>query len=154
MSLLGYVTVGTVDLARATAFYDVLLEPLGAKRIYAFDRGVFYGARGMEFCVLTPADGAEARPGNGTMAALNAATRALVDMTHARALAMGGSDEGSPGIRGREASGFYGAYFRDPDGNKLCVYRIGPARAQLRISSDLREVRAPHPAQENGCRAG
>jgi catechol 2,3-dioxygenase-like lactoylglutathione lyase family enzyme len=126
VTILGYVTVGTRDVERAAAFYDALLAPLGAKRVHSFDRGIFYGESGMEFCVVTPFDSREAMPGNGVMAALKAPSRALVDETHARALAMGGSDEGAPGIRGRESSGFYGAYFRDPDGNKLCVYRIEP----------------------------
>jgi predicted lactoylglutathione lyase len=60
------------------------------------------------------------------MVALIAPTRAVVDEVHATALALGAADEGAPGIRGGDASDFYGAYFRDLDGNKICVYRSGP----------------------------
>jgi predicted lactoylglutathione lyase len=105
--MIGYATVGTNDLEKAVAFYDVLLGKLDRKRIHAFDRGHFYGQTGM--------------------IALQAPSRAVVDDVHATALALGGRCEGAPGIRGREESGFYGAYFRDLDGNKLCIYRMGPA---------------------------
>lgn len=124
--MLGYVTIGTNDLEKASAFYDAILAPLGAKRVHAFDRGIFYGETGMELAVVKPFDGEAAARGNGSMAALEAPARAVVDTVHALALVLGGSDEGAPGIRGREESGFYGAYFRDPEGNKLCVFRIGP----------------------------
>ena len=124
--MLGYVTIGTNDLEKASAFYDAILAPLGAKRVHAFDRGIFYGETGMELAVVKPFDGEAAARGNGSMAALEAPARAVVVTVHAMALVLGGSDEGAPGIRGREESGFYGAYFRDPEGNKLCVFRIGP----------------------------
>ncbi|WP_422396671.1 hypothetical protein [Sphingomonas ginsenosidivorax] len=54
------------------------------------------------------------------------ATRGDVDAIHAKALELGGTDEGAPGIRGDDPDGFYGAYFRDLDGNKLTVFRFGP----------------------------
>jgi catechol 2,3-dioxygenase-like lactoylglutathione lyase family enzyme len=66
--------------------------------------------------------------GNGNMAAIVVDERAKVDALHAKALALGGSCEGPPGLRGEEGPmAFYAAYFRDPDGNKLCAYRMGPA---------------------------
>lgn len=123
--MLGYATIGAVDLERLTVFYDKLLGLLGAKRIRSLERGVFYGESSFEFAVLKPFDGGEAKAGNGTMTALQAPSRAVVDQVHALAMAAGGTDEGAPGIRGREESGFYGGYFRDPEGNKLCVYKIG-----------------------------
>ena len=62
------------------------------------------------------------------MIALVLDTRAKVDAMHAAALAAGAGDEGAPGVRGEEGpQAFYGAYFRDPDGNKLCAFRVGPA---------------------------
>lgn len=125
--MIGYATVGTNDLERAGHFYDPLTELLGARRIHNFDRGIFYGDRGFDLAVVRPFDGSEARPGNGTMVALEAPSREIVDKAHALALDLGGSDEGAPGIRGREESRFYGAYFRDPEHNKFCVYHIGPA---------------------------
>ncbi|MFZ4382678.1 MAG: VOC family protein [Sandarakinorhabdus sp.] len=73
-------------------------------------------------------DGQAATAGNGTMIAIVLDSRAKVDTMHAAALAAGGLDEGAPGVRGEEGPlAFYGAYFRDPDGNKLCAYRVGPA---------------------------
>jgi predicted lactoylglutathione lyase len=123
--MLGYCTFGTNDLANATAFYDALLALFGARRVLEIDRGVFYGVNTMEFGLLIPADGEEAVVGNGSMAALQASSRQQVDEVYATALALGGSSEGEPGVRGPDPDGFYGAYFRDREGNKLCVYRFG-----------------------------
>jgi len=72
-----------------------------------------------------PYDGQDATVGNGTMVALAADTREQVDQVYAKAIELGGADEGAPGSRGPEQMGFYGAYFRDPDGNKLCVFKMG-----------------------------
>jgi predicted lactoylglutathione lyase len=72
--------------------------------------------------ICKPYDGQPATAGNGVMIALAADSRAEVDKTYAAAIAAGGKDEGEPGLRGGE---FYGAYFRDLDGNKLCVFKIG-----------------------------
>lgn len=125
--MLGYAVLGTNDLERAGDFYDQLAALLGSKRIHAFDRGFFYGETEFELAVVTPFDGNEAATGNGNMVALQASSREVVDGAYVLALKLGATDEGAPGIRGSEESGFYGAYFRDPDGNKLCVYRMGPA---------------------------
>jgi catechol 2,3-dioxygenase-like lactoylglutathione lyase family enzyme len=132
--MIGYITLGTNDLARARAFYDALLGELGAKRMMEFgdDLGGFtlWGV-GMDkpgIAVTRPYDGAPAHQGNGHMAALTVLERAQVDALHARALALGGSCDGPPGLRGDEGpQAFYAAYFRDPDGNKLCAFRMGPA---------------------------
>jgi predicted lactoylglutathione lyase len=78
-------------------------------------------------CITRPFDGKPATAGNGSMIALVVDTRAKVDALHAKALELGGACEGKPGLRGNEGpQAFYGAYFRDLDGNKLCVFRIGP----------------------------
>jgi predicted lactoylglutathione lyase len=78
--------------------------------------------------VTPPYNGEPATAGNGTMVALPVKERAQVDSLHARAIELGGSCEGAPGVRGNEGpQAFYGAYFRDPDGNKLCAFRVGPA---------------------------
>ena len=76
--------------------------------------------------VGVPHDGNPATFGNGTMIALPAKTRAIIDACYAKALELGGSDEGAPGVRGPNPDGFYAAYVRDPDGNKLCLFRVGP----------------------------
>jgi len=125
--MIGYAMLGTNDLARATAFYDALLATLGAKPMFPTGNGMVYGVDGPALGITRPFDGGTATPGNGTMVALSASDRASVDAAHAKALALGGVDEGAPGLRGDTSHGFYAAYFRDLDGNKLCVFRVGPA---------------------------
>ena len=129
--MIGYVTLGTNDIEKARAYYDALLGTIGAKRLMAFENGfTLYGtAFGRPGLAVTPPyNGEPATAGNGNMAALVMDSREKVDAFHAKALELGGSDEGAPGVRGPEGDqAFYGAYFRDPEGNKLCAFRIGPA---------------------------
>ncbi|MCC0057568.1 MAG: VOC family protein [Rhodobiaceae bacterium] len=125
--MIGYAVVGSNDVEKAARFYEPLVEMLGAKRVHSFDRRIFYGVTNYELAVVTPHDGNIAAAGNGNMIALRAPSRQVVDAVHALALELGGSDEGGPVIRGREESGFYGTYFREPEGNKFCIFRIGPA---------------------------
>ena len=119
--MIGYTCVGTNNKPRAMAFYDALLGLLGAKRFYETERGVGWGVSAEQpmFAVNTPFDGAPASVGNGSMVALSAASADQVQALYAKALALGGSDEGVPDPRG---GGFYGAYFRDLDGNKIAVF--------------------------------
>ncbi len=132
--MIGYITMGTNDMARARAFYDGLLAELGAKRMMEFgdDLGGFtLWGTGMDkpgIAVTRPYDGQPAHRGNGHMAALTVLERAQVDALHAKALELGGTCDGPPGLRGEEGpQAFYAAYFRDPDGNKLAAFRMGPA---------------------------
>ena len=130
--MIGYVTLGTNDLDKARGFYDALLGEIGATRKMEFPETGFtlYGTgnRAPGLAVTRPYDGQPATVGNGNMAALHMPSREMVDRMHAKALELGGSDEGAPGLRTLEGPGaFYGAYFRDLDGNKLCVFRMGPA---------------------------
>ena len=122
--MIGYVTLGTNDLKRATAFYDALLGEIGIKRIMDFGRGYAWGTTMDKpgFAVMTPYDGKPATVGNGVMIALVVDSRDKVNAVHAKALALGGQDEGAIGPRGE---GFYAGYFRDLDGNKLNVFCIG-----------------------------
>ena len=128
--MIGYLTLGSNDIDRSLAFYDALMAELGAKRLMSSDEGqafTFYGTamdRPM-VAICRPFDGEAARPGNGPMVGLAAKSREQVDRVHAAALELGAQDEGAPGIRPPEDMGFYGAYFRDPDGNKLCVFVTG-----------------------------
>ena len=119
--MIGYTCVGTNNKPRAMAFYDTLLGLLGAKRFYETERGVGWGVSAEQpmFAVNTPFDGAPASVGNGSMVALSAASAEQVQALYAKALELGGRDEGAPGPRG---GGFYGAYFRDLDGNKIAVF--------------------------------
>ena len=121
--MIGYVTLGTADPARAQAFYDALLGSIGATRLMELDSFVLWGKSMDEPCIAStrPYDGGEATYGNGTMVALRFDGTGEVDALHAKALELGGADEGAPGSRG---DGFYAAYFRDPDGNKLCAFTI------------------------------
>ncbi len=122
--MIGYVTLGTNDLPRAAAFYDELLTEVGAKRLWEFPRGIAWGVAPDKpsLCVLTPFDGNPATVGNGVMVALVVNSREKVDRVHAKALELGGKDEGPAGPRGE---GFYAGYFRDLDGNKLDVFCHG-----------------------------
>lgn len=131
--MIGYVTLGSNDLDRARAFYDELLGSIGAKRVMQFpdEQGgfTFYGVKPDRpgIAITTPYNREPATPGNGNMVALSAGSRSRVDEIHALALRLGASDEGAPGLRGPEGErAFYGGYFRDPDGNKLCAFSIGP----------------------------
>ncbi|MGO8830426.1 MAG: VOC family protein [Steroidobacteraceae bacterium] len=122
--MIGYVTLGTNDLPRATAFYDALLGELGAKRMMESDRFVAWGTRphlpGLG--VTKPFDDKPATVGNGVMVALGVDSSTKVDALHRKALQLGAKDEGAPGPRGE---GFYAGYFRDLDGNKLNFFATG-----------------------------
>ena len=129
--MIGYVTLGTNDPKASVAFYDKVLLPIGLERKF-FDENSGWAGYGLpetpeadvEICICPPYDGKEATAGNGTMVALRALSRIQVDEAHAAALASGGSDEGKPGYRPPDENHFYGAYLRDPTGNKLCVFSL------------------------------
>ena len=125
--MIGYVTVGSNDLARSAAFYDPIAAEMGVGRMMEFETfiawGKMDGAPGI--AATKPFDGEEATVGNGTMVALECKDREQVKRLYDIALANGGSDEGELGPRGEpDESGmvFYAAYFRDPDGNKLNAF--------------------------------
>ncbi len=126
--MIGYVTLGTNDLPRATAFYDALLSDIGAKRLMEFDRGIVWGVSmdKPSLGIMKPFDGQAASRGNGTMVAVVVAKPAQVDALYKKALELGATDEGPAGPRG---DGFYAGYFRDLDGNKLNVFCIPQATA-------------------------
>ena len=127
--MIGYVTIGTNDVARSTAFYDAALEPLGYARTFEGGGWAGYGPggkkEGLELYLATPENGKEACFGNGSMLGFKAPSRAAVEAFHAAALSAGGTDEGAPGVRGESDPPFYGAYVRDPEGNKFCAYYKG-----------------------------
>ncbi len=122
--MIGYVTIGTNDLPRAAAFYDSLLGDIGAKRMMENEQFIAWSVRpeAPGLGVTKPFDKKPATVGNGVMVALEAANRAQVDALYAKALSLGGKDEGAPGDRG---GGFYAGYFRDLDGNKLNFFYMG-----------------------------
>jgi catechol 2,3-dioxygenase-like lactoylglutathione lyase family enzyme len=121
---IGYITLGALDVEQALPFYDAVFATIGYARGPLDGGWAFYGkdgAAGVGIC--KPFDGQAARGGNGVMIAFKADSQDQVKAAYQAALASGGKDEGPPGYRPAEAtSGFYGAYFRDAAGNKLCVY--------------------------------
>ena len=122
--MIGYVTLGSNDLERATGFYDALLSELGASRMFTNERmRIWATAAGQPMlAVCNPYDEKQATPGNGTMVALSLDSPAAVKRVYEKAIELGGSDEGEPGQRG---DNFFGGYFRDLDGNKLVAYKMG-----------------------------
>ena len=133
--MIGYVTLGSDNMPRARAFYDELLgSTIGAKRSMEFgdsDGGFTMWGTGFDkpgLAVTNPYNKQPAVAGNGNMSAIAMDSRAKVDAFYNKAIELGGTDEGAPGLRGEEGDqAFYGAYFRDLDGNKLAAFCIGPA---------------------------
>ena len=123
--MIGYVTLGTNDLERGAAFYDALLAELGATRFMELDTFIAWatGPGQPSVAITKPFDGEPATVGNGVMVALAAKDQEQVKQLHAKALELGGTDEGAPGPRGD--GGFYAGYFRDLDGNKLAAFTLG-----------------------------
>lgn len=119
--MIGYVTLGTNRFEEAAKFYDELFASLGAGRLMESDRFIAWGT-GMTspaVSIAKPYDGNPATVGNGVMVALAMDSPEKVDAIHAKALQLGGTDEGAPGPRGDQ---FYAGYFRDVDGNKLNAF--------------------------------
>lgn len=132
--MLGYVTVGANDIARAERFYGAFLPQLGYGLV-ASSQGLSYSLpprpdqshEPADFYVKPPFNGQPASAGNGAMAAFSVPSQALVRRLHAAALLAGGTDEGAPGFRAAYSAGFYVAYLRDPTGNKIALYCNNPA---------------------------
>ncbi len=124
--MFSHIFIGVADFSRAHAFYAALMDELGLRqRFFNVDHAWAAwqqpaGGRPL-FIIGKPYDGQPHDAGNGQMTAFMAADRATVDRVHRAALAAGGADEGAPGLRPHYHAHYYGAYFRDLDGNKLCV---------------------------------
>ena len=124
--MIGYVTIGAADVESALPFYDGVFGAIGGER-KSFEGGwAFYGLKGGEgnVGVCKPFDGQPARGGNGIMIAFAAPSQEAVRAAHAAGLANRGTDEGAPGFRPPDGKSFYGAYLRDPTGNKICVFHM------------------------------
>ncbi len=123
--MIGYVTIGTRDYEKSKAYWTELLSDIGASMLMDTDRICFIGT-GMDqpmLSVCVPYNEEDPHPGNGNMVAINPGSKEMVDKLHAKALELGGSNEGDPGERIKDM--FYGAYFRDPDGNKAVFFQFG-----------------------------
>ncbi|WP_096085978.1 VOC family protein [Agaribacterium haliotis] len=125
--MIGYVCLGTNDYDRALEFYDQLAPALGARKLWSTETMTAWGQSREQaaLCVVKPWNKEPASAGNGTMFALKLDSKNRVDAAHKKALLLGACDEGGPGPRG--GHGFYGAYVRDLDGNKLCFYLAAPS---------------------------
>jgi hypothetical protein len=119
--MIGYTTVGSNNLEHSATFYDGILKLVGASRVMEGDDFIAWGnsTDGAMFSIHLPANGESASIGNGVMIALKAKDQTQVEKIYTKALELGASDEGKPGFR---MEGFYAAYFRDLDGNKLNVH--------------------------------
>ena len=123
--MIGYLTIGAKDSAASGKFYDAFFGAFGHERKFADGGWIGYGPKGSDqhsVYVCPPFDGKPASFGNGMMIGFPAGSKSEVDAAYKAALAAGGSDEGAPGFRPPEKTSFYGAYVRDPTGNKLCVF--------------------------------
>lgn len=132
--MFSHVFLGVGDFDRALNFYSALMESLGIQRRFCeADKpwAGWHSAGGTRplLVIARPHDGQAHQPGNGQMVALLAADRAMVRQAYETALRNGGTDEGAPGLRPQYHAHYYGAYFRDPDGNKLCVACHAPEEA-------------------------
>ena len=123
--MIGYVTIGAADSEASGTFYDAVLGACGNERKFADGGWIGYGPKGKEehsVYVCPPFDKNPATSGNGMMVAFKTASKDAVDAAYKAGLAHGGSDEGAPGYRPPEKQSWYGAYLRDPTGNKIAVF--------------------------------
>jgi catechol 2,3-dioxygenase-like lactoylglutathione lyase family enzyme len=117
--MIDHVSVAVRDLAKATAFYDAVLNALGMTRLETRPATCGYGKKYAEFWINLRADLMPIAAGSGCHVALRARSRELVDACHAAALAQGGASDGAPGLRPQHGEGYYAAFIRDPDGNRI-----------------------------------
>lgn len=115
---MNYFVFGTNDMQQAIKFYDALFAEGSVNRIHSEGRMTLWAGDDFMFAVAEPFNGEEATFGNGTMVGINLNSSADVEKLYEKALAIGGTDEGAPGIR----SGRFSAYVRDLDNNKLCFF--------------------------------
>ena len=124
--MFSHLFLGVKDFDRALGFYRALMPVLGVQERFCDADRPWAGWQSHPdprplLVIGTPFDGQPHAAGNGQMAAFLAPSRAVVDQAHAVALASGGTSEGAPGPRPEYHAHFYGTYFRDTEGNKLCV---------------------------------
>jgi catechol 2,3-dioxygenase-like lactoylglutathione lyase family enzyme len=129
--MIGYVTLGTDDLDRSRAYFDALFESIGGRRLMQLEDQhgfTMYGTsmKAPAVVITKPFNDQPMEVGNGYMVAIVMDSPGKVDAFYAKALELGGKDEGAPGFRGDPKFGYYFAYFRDPDGHKFAAFTIAP----------------------------
>jgi predicted lactoylglutathione lyase len=123
--MLSYATIGVTDLEKSEAFYNALLAPIGAKTLMKMERIIFIG-KSMEepmLAICIPYDKEEQHAGNGNMLAIAPGSKEQCEELYHKAIALGATCDGEPGQRIPDV--FYGAYFRDLDGNKIALNHFG-----------------------------
>lgn len=136
-----HISIGVTDVVRAARFYDEVFEALGYKRVMNFlPQAVAYGEVLPHFWVQLPRDGA-ASWGNGAHVAFGAKDKAAVNAFHARALQMGGKDNGAPGPRPNYGPDYYGAFIIDPDGNH--IEAVVMPKAASKKKAPAKKAKAP-----------
>ncbi len=133
--MISHVHIGINDFSRALAFYEAIMQELGLVLKFSEPESAWAGwvspyATRPLFLIGKPYDDQPASVGNGQMVALLSPNRDTVDRVHALALRLGSKCEGKPGLRPHYHPNFYGAYFRDPDGNKICICCHDPVENQ------------------------
>ena len=119
--MFNHVFLGTNDIERSRRFYDATMGKLGFEG-HPLPHGTVYAGENGSLIVAKPLNGMEATISNGHTLGFKAKDYAEVDLWHEAGLAAGGTDEGGPGFREKSPGNMYGAYLRDPDGNKICVF--------------------------------
>ena len=122
--MFSHVTVGSNDVAKAKVFYESVTKPLGLACIadYPGNAAAFGKPDNRpQLWVVKPLDKKLATVGNGVTIGLDAPNRPSVDAAYKAGMQTGGKDEGAPGLRTHYHPNYYGAYLRDPDGNKVCI---------------------------------
>jgi catechol 2,3-dioxygenase-like lactoylglutathione lyase family enzyme len=117
--MIHHLSLGTNDVARARRFYEAAFPVIGLHLMQDKETELIYGASTFLVSLIVPINGHPATTGNGTHVAFAAEDRGMVHRFHAVALANGGTDDGAPGLRPEYNANYYGAFVRDPDGNKI-----------------------------------
>jgi catechol 2,3-dioxygenase-like lactoylglutathione lyase family enzyme len=117
--MIDHISVAVRDLGASARFYQAVLGAIGYQKLVVRPRTIGFGKSYPEFWLNLRASLASVDPDSGTHAALRVRTSELVDAFHAAALAAGGSCDGAPGLRPQHGEGYYAAFIRDPDGNRV-----------------------------------
>ena len=118
--MIDHISIAVRDLKNAEAFYTALLAPLGLTKLREWpDAAIGFGKKYPEFWINKRAAMDRVAPDSGLHICLRAPDAAAVDAFHAAALNAGGASDGAPGLRPEYHGGYYAAFIRDPDGNRI-----------------------------------